>query len=346
MASVHAVVSALLVVVLAAAVLVAATSDAQEPTTPSVHGNFGDASSAAQVPRQKPPSRQMTVVDALREAARMHQEGDYAGALGLYDQVLRARPGNSDALHLRGLVMMQWGRFAEAEANITAAVDGVWPHGPGVESVVDGTRDGSGMPRSAANYLNSLGQVYRHARRWADAEVAYRLAMAGDPKAVAPVTNLGDVVGKQGRVAEAVELYETAMDMSPPDKVPSILASIGACRAPLPGMRGVQGMQLTMKLLVPCYMVGLWPRLAALVGAACACEQCTCIGSTTITKAGWLPCVGVSRRVTCRMRRRCACTVAVSTRTMLPRGSQLSRVNLVRAHASQTGMLIQAAHEQ
>ena len=163
----------------------------------------------------KETPRVMTVVEALRQGAGLFQEGDYAGALGLYDQVLRARPGNSDALHLRGLVMMQWGRFAEAEANITAAVDGVWPHGPGVESVVDGTRDGSGMPRSAANYLNSLGQVYRHARRWADAEVAYRLAMAGDPKAVAPAMNLATLLDDSERGHDAVPLYERVLRAQP-----------------------------------------------------------------------------------------------------------------------------------
>jgi len=51
----------------------------------------------------------------LEEAWRLHRAGDHAGAVGLYESVLRSEPDNFDALHLLGLLHGQNGRFEQAQ---------------------------------------------------------------------------------------------------------------------------------------------------------------------------------------------------------------------------------------
>lgn len=64
----------------------------------------------------------------LREAMEQQQQGDLAGAKASYDDILKAVPGNPDALHLSGLASLQLGQPDKAVLLIQKAVDQVPEH--------------------------------------------------------------------------------------------------------------------------------------------------------------------------------------------------------------------------
>ena len=58
----------------------------------------------------------MNAPSLLAQGHALHAAGDPAAAIPFYDAALAAAPGNTDALHLRGLAASQLGRDAEARA--------------------------------------------------------------------------------------------------------------------------------------------------------------------------------------------------------------------------------------
>ncbi len=52
--------------------------------------------------------------DLYRTAIRLHQQGQAAEAAPLYDKVLAAQPRHYSALHLKGVLALQAGRYEAA----------------------------------------------------------------------------------------------------------------------------------------------------------------------------------------------------------------------------------------
>src|SRR6185436_11658518 len=96
----------------------------------------------------------------LQAAAAAHQAGDLERARALYRVALEADPGNSDALHLLGILESQQGNHEAALELIGRAI--------------------ARQDRTAA-FHSSLGQVYGRLGRNAEAEAAYRQALRLDP---------------------------------------------------------------------------------------------------------------------------------------------------------------------
>lgn len=125
-----------------------------------------------------PPLREV-----LALALEHHQAGRLDEAEGLYRRVLDVLPGDSDALHLLGVLSRQRRRFDEAIALIGRAI---------------------AIAPKAAAFHNNLANTYREAGRVDEAIDSYRAALALEPDFALARRGLFDVLfylGSQHRVA-------------------------------------------------------------------------------------------------------------------------------------------------
>jgi tetratricopeptide (TPR) repeat protein len=132
--------------------------------------------------------------DALEAAVAAHRAGRLREAEALYRQVLAARPGHADALHLLGLVRNQRGHPAEAVELITRAVQ---------------------LNPGEARYHNNLGLVHAGTGQADAAGAAYRQAIALDPDYVEPLINQATLLAGEGRAGEAEASLGRALALAP-----------------------------------------------------------------------------------------------------------------------------------
>jgi tetratricopeptide (TPR) repeat protein len=62
---------------------------------------------------------------------------------------------------------------------------------------------------------SKAGNFYYDSGQWAQAEAAYRRALAVNPLAAGVITDLGFVVYRQGRIPESLQLFERALQANP-----------------------------------------------------------------------------------------------------------------------------------
>ena len=137
---------------------------------------------------QKPPPPQ--VVQALRQAWGLHQQGQLAQAETLYRDVLRMQPDNSDALHFLGVLESQRGRREAGLALIDQAV--------------------AINPRNTAAFYNR-GGILRDMARFEDALQSYDRAIALKADHIGALNNRGAVLHDLKRYSEAVASYDRAI---------------------------------------------------------------------------------------------------------------------------------------
>ena len=105
----------------------------------------------------------------MREAVGCYQRGDLAGAERACRELLAARPDESAALDLAGMVALRAGRGAEASDRLARA---------------------AAVAPNSSKILNNLGTSYMQQRRFAEALVAYERALTLDPKNVLAHVNI------------------------------------------------------------------------------------------------------------------------------------------------------------
>jgi len=130
---------------------------------------------------------------ALQAGMAHHDAGRLAEAEAIYREVLAAFPDRPEALVLLGDIAHRTGRSAEALERLEHAVR---------------------VNPSAASYHQQLGMVLESCGRLAEAERAYRKALAangGNPAYL----DLGNVLLAQGRADEAVAAYRRAIAQRP-----------------------------------------------------------------------------------------------------------------------------------
>ncbi|MBI2772629.1 MAG: tetratricopeptide repeat protein [Burkholderiales bacterium] len=130
---------------------------------------------------------------SLAAGLALHQAGRLAEAEAIYRQVLQAEPHNADALHLLGLLARQVGRGDVAIALIGQAL---------------------AIAPAHAGYLNSLGLVHQDAGDAALAMDCYGRALVLGAEAVTYI-NLGNLLVKQGRLDDALAVYDNAVAAHP-----------------------------------------------------------------------------------------------------------------------------------
>jgi len=134
----------------------------------------------------------------LAQAMRVHQSGDAAAALALYQALLAEAPDNPTLHNFLGMAQIQQQRFADGEAHVRRALE---------------------LDPAYAEAWNSLGNLYRLAGRPEEALDAYQQMTRLAPAAVAGWVNLADLHRQMGHreraqaaLATAVERAEAASD--------------------------------------------------------------------------------------------------------------------------------------
>uniref|UniRef100_B0T4N2 Sulfotransferase n=1 Tax=Caulobacter sp. (strain K31) TaxID=366602 RepID=B0T4N2_CAUSK len=140
------------------------------------------------------PQQNMTVEQALAQAHGHWNAGQVDQAERLCQQVLALWPGQSDALHLMGLM-------AHAYGNLDLAIDHL--------------RHACLAPRAPAQYLSNLAEMCRQAGRLAEAEQAARRSVSMDSSLVAGWNNLGIVLQEAGKLEESLTCLERVVALQP-----------------------------------------------------------------------------------------------------------------------------------
>jgi tetratricopeptide (TPR) repeat protein len=149
----------------------------------------GESPNQAQAPQQGMP------IDQALALARAHWDAGQADqAERLCQQVLAVWPGQSDALHLLGLMAHAYGNF---------------------DSAIEHLRRACQSPRAPATYHSDLAEMCRRKGTYADAEQAGRRAVALDPTLVAGWNNLGIILQEAGKLEESTACLERVVNLQP-----------------------------------------------------------------------------------------------------------------------------------
>jgi len=162
------------------------------------------------------------------EAVRHHQAGRLEDAAVLYDQILRADPAHSDALHLSGVIQLQRGRHAEAVQRIQQAValqpnSAVFHNNLGsahlelgeTTEAVKCFEQACQLDQGYGDAWYNLGNALRSQGRLDEAVAAYQQALKLDPQSLGTLTNLGATLQTKNDFAGAIHCYETALRHDP-----------------------------------------------------------------------------------------------------------------------------------
>lgn len=156
-----------------------------------LRGIRGDSQAATDV--QILESRQ-SVGERLKNAAKLHGDGDLAGARVLYEEVLKAQPENVDAHHLLGLLDLYCGNHQSAEASIRRAIE------------LD--------PRNAS-FLEHLGLVLEYQGNLSEAITCCARVLTLNPDDAEAHCRMGSVLLTARRMREAAASYRRAIDLEP-----------------------------------------------------------------------------------------------------------------------------------
>ena len=135
-----------------------------------------------------------TVQEALPEALRHHQAGQFVEAERIYRQILAIDPRHPDGLHLLGMVAYQTGRDAVAVELIRRAI---------------------AIKPDAASYHSNLGNVLQSQGKLAEAGASFQRALVLKPGLSEVHLNLGNIFKALGDVDSSLACYERALTLNP-----------------------------------------------------------------------------------------------------------------------------------
>jgi protein O-GlcNAc transferase len=137
---------------------------------------------------------QMSIAQAMQLAVQKHQAGNLREAEEIYRGVVRREPGNSEALHLLGIIALQTGR-ADLAIDMIGRAIAISPQVPAFHS--------------------NLGNALRQMRRFEDAAKAYREAIRISPNFAAAHINLGNILFEMGKIEESITAHRRAVALAP-----------------------------------------------------------------------------------------------------------------------------------
>ncbi len=164
----------------------------------------------------------------LKNAVRLHQAGDLAGAAQLYDAILRASPRHFQALYLLGFIHFQRGQFAQAEQLIGDAI-AINPHSPdafynrgcalqGLQRHDEAFRCFDRAVALKSDYdeaWTNRGVALLALRRHAEALASFGRALALKPRDREALSNRGTTLFEVKRYEEAGADYEALLSLDP-----------------------------------------------------------------------------------------------------------------------------------
>jgi protein O-GlcNAc transferase len=140
----------------------------------------------------------------LNQAARLHQAGNLAEALVLYEEALSLNPNIPEALSNLALALKDLGQPDAAIARYQQAL---------------------ALKPNAPEILSNLGIVLRDQSRTNEAIDCYQKALALKPSYPAALSNLGNALKDQGRFDEAITCYQQALALK--HNYPEALSNLG-----------------------------------------------------------------------------------------------------------------------
>jgi len=156
-----------------------------------------------------------TIVKLLNKGLALQQAGRRREARQAYQKVLKAVPGQPDALHLMGVLALEGGHLTEAGRLISQALQQ--------------------RPRDPA-FLSNLGLVRRRQGRLEDAAACFRAALAAAPEFANALVPYGETLLALGRGNDALPVLERAVATQP--RSARAFAALGQCLAALGRVRG------------------------------------------------------------------------------------------------------------
>ena len=168
------------------------------------------------------------VIQTLRQAWGLHQQGQLAQAEALYREVLRMQPDNSDALHFLGVLESQRGRREAGLALIDRAV-AVNPRNIAALYNRGGIlRDMGRLEEALQSYdralvlkadhfgaLNNRGAVLHDLKRHDEAVASYDRAIAVKPDHADAYSNRGNSLIELGRFEDALQSFDRSLAIVP-----------------------------------------------------------------------------------------------------------------------------------
>jgi tetratricopeptide (TPR) repeat protein len=164
----------------------------------------------------------------LGQAVALHRGGALVPAEALYRQVLALDANQADATHNLGAVLAQQGKLLEALPHLLRALE-LETNRPKYWSVCIDALIAAGrleqamevyrkliavQPRLAAAHLN-LGLLLLRLERWAEAAGCFRAALALNPGLAVAHNNLGNIAKLERRFDDAAESYRAAIAADP-----------------------------------------------------------------------------------------------------------------------------------
>ena len=129
----------------------------------------------------------------LDRAIAYHQAGHLQEAESIYQSILKIQPQHSDALHLRGIIANQMGKF-EVAVNLIEEALKVNPN---------------------AHVFNNCGEAYKALHKYDLALDCYNHALAINPYFAEAKYNMGLALHELGHFEEAIVHYEQALVINP-----------------------------------------------------------------------------------------------------------------------------------
>lgn len=142
----------------------------------------------------KPKQQKLTIARALQMGVEHHRAGRLKEAEGVYLQVLKAAPGNPDALHLLGAIAHQAGKHEAALEWIDQAL--------------------RSQPENPVLLINR-GNILQRLRRYEDAIASYDKVLAVRPDHAGVLADRGNALLVLGRCEQALASYARALAITP-----------------------------------------------------------------------------------------------------------------------------------
>jgi protein O-GlcNAc transferase len=136
----------------------------------------------------------MTLQEALEQAVRLHQAGQFAQAEPVYRQVVERVPQYADGWHLLGVLCYQTNRHDEAIRHLSQALQ---------------------LQEPTGLFHSSLAEVYRAVGRHTDAERHFRRALDLDANIAEAWSNFGLMLSQTNRAADSIACFDRALALRP-----------------------------------------------------------------------------------------------------------------------------------
>jgi len=192
--------------------------------------------------QSEPPTRELTLEEAVSIAILLQKNGQFVEAEELYRRVLKTAPNHAQALHYSGVLAHQQGRTAEAvlliEKSLVLQPDradcynnlGIILQSSGeLERAIEAYQRAIAIDPSHANAFSNLGVLLRAIGKPLEAEAAYRRAIQIDSDHIDAYTNLGILLNAVKRTEEAAACFSKVITLKPTHREARRLLALAHC---------------------------------------------------------------------------------------------------------------------